>query len=89
VLTKAEEIEAERKEEQRHKKLKFYVGWELVPEKAPNTTQVGFVSLIHLSHHRNDSRSRFLIDQMRHCKFNVLMMCEANIQMHKLEAHHS
>jgi hypothetical protein len=65
------------------------VGWDLVPDKAPNTTRVGFINLQHLSHNRNDSRSRFLIDQMRHYKFNVLMMCEPIVQMHRFEAYHN
>ena len=89
VLTEVEEIAAERKAEKRRKKLKLYVGWDLVPDKAPNCTRVGFINLKHLSHNRNDSRSRFLIDQMRHYTFNVLMMCEHNVRMHKLEAHHN
>jgi hypothetical protein len=89
VLTEEEEIEAAKQEELRRTQLKPYVGWDLVPEKAPNPTRVGFINLQHLSHHRNDSRSRFLIDQMRHYKVNVLMMCEPNVQMHRLEAYHN
>ena len=89
VLTEVEEIAAERQEEKRRKKLKLFVGWDLLPDKAPNCTRVGFINLQHLSHNKNDSRSRFLIDQMRHYKFNVLMMCEHNVRMHKLEAYHN
>ena len=89
VLTESGRDSSRKKRRKKKEKTQTLCGMDLLPDKAPNCTRVGFINLQHLSHNRNDSRSRFLIDQMRHYKFNVLMMCEHNVRMHKLEACHN